>query len=279
MRTKITRINDKLLTNSWIKRVRQQVNNTAPNMQIQNAPASRAPKIRHPSIRIFGSQNSHNMATNMLDQQLWCWGRDIAIGKGNILLKLGFNRIRKEGESSCYFSETTQGTYVALWGFGILIGHPEYGSIFIRRYGFEPLWHREWNPGLDNLDLLLNYYHSPCLAYQITSTRKLVIHFCEWAAVYEHWLLEHEGINYRRAVLEQRNRRATFEAENMAATWEQLSKKAATSIFSPVPSGPWGRNLSDLRKNGHLDLIRNLSNFKFNYFSSTGIPPRKEIPS
>lgn len=172
--------------------------------------------------------NLRHRAVALLDQQLWCWGRDVARPAGNAFLALGMCRYRSPERTggSMYTGSTAGGGGVWLWGWGVLYCLPEHGGVFLRRYGFEPLLlaappaspvHRP-----DDLGPLTR----PVTSRQRATAGTLVRAAAGWVAGYEHWVAETFGIGYREAALAIRNKPAAVPARGMAAAWEHLAKKA-----------------------------------------------------
>ena len=90
-------------------------------------------------------------AEGLLSQQIWCWGCDIMRPEGNWLIEIGFKRIEPpDNRSDCpsvYSLELPRGQCIVLRGFGVFFGDPEYGSIFVPRYEFQPKYTTQ--PALD----------------------------------------------------------------------------------------------------------------------------------
>lgn len=187
-------------------------------------------------------------ATDLFDQQLWCWGRDISRPEGNVLLDMGMCRYRStEPKHGTLYKATLQGdAEVWLWGFGLLYREPGVGCVFLRRKGFDPLLverppeqpvHRAEDIG----PLVRPAGESRAVA------RELVRGAATWIAGYEHWVAESLGIDYRRAVLEARDKESIVPATAMAASWERLAKKSFRLSIPQQFVGPWGKLLASLR--------------------------------
>jgi len=190
-------------------------------------------------------------ASNLLDQQIWCWGRDISRPDGNILLDLGMCRHRSPGTGCTAYTGRVAGDGVVwLWGFGLMYCEPELGGVFLRRFGFHPML----VPGPparpvhkpDSLDLLVR----PLTSRQKDVAGSLLRGAAGWVARYEHWVAETYGSVYREATLRARVKKPpTVAARKMAAAWENLAKKSERLADSPAPArGPWGRLFASLRR-------------------------------
>ena len=75
----------------------------------------------------------------LLHQQCWLWGQDVRRTEGNLLLELGFDRVRPPaGQQGCtqYTRSDTTGE-LRLWGFGCY--HRLHTGVYLNRYAFAPL--------------------------------------------------------------------------------------------------------------------------------------------
>lgn len=188
-------------------------------------------------------------AADLFDQQLWCWGRDIARPAGNVLLQLGMCRHRcsdpKVG-STLYIASPDKDAALWLWGFGLLYRRRDLGCVFLRRHGFD--LRLVGNPPerpvhrVEEVGPLVRQMGAEKIAAEA-----LLRDAALWIAGYEHWVAENLGIDYRRAVLKAREKRPTVPAQEMAASWERVAKKSfRLSVAMPV-AGPWGQLLAALR--------------------------------
>lgn len=196
-------------------------------------------------------------ATSLLDQQLWCWGRDIVRPAGNVLLDLGMCRFRppqSAREGNLYTCRVAGDAEVWLWGFGLLYCTREHGGIFLRRYGFDPLLleHPPKNPVFRPGDL--GPLARPTTASRRRTAAILVRAAVEWIAGYEHWVAEQFGIGYREAVLAARKKSPAVAAQDMAREWERIAKKAGRLSAALPATGPWSRILDGLRPPPDLRL-------------------------
>jgi hypothetical protein len=197
---------------------------------------------------IAASSQLRRDAARLLDQQLWCFGRDIRDPSGNILVELGFCRYRCPlGEhSSLYTTAIPGGWDVWLWGFGVAISQPS-GSLFLRRYQFRPQWTAA--PGFNGIHEpeRLPRLARPTTATERQQTLARATALCRWFADYEHWILEHRGAAYRMATLAQREKAAFCDAGQQPGAWERLAKKMPRCLGqSEAPRTPWaafGRTL------------------------------------
>ena len=174
-----------------------------------------------------GMPNTTRQAACLLNQQIWCWGRDVEYSGGNLLLRHGFQRIEKpvgSNAASLYRLELSPTSRVILRGFGVFCGDDRWGGLFLRRFGFvpqlttetelsRPLWSAEDLPPLA----------SPH-ADQVPYCRWLLLTLIDWIRDYEDWIVEREGIAYRAATLLDWNaKNGTVLPEGMASAWRMLA--------------------------------------------------------
>jgi len=188
-------------------------------------------------------------AVALLDQQLWCWGRDVARPEGNVLLGLGMCRYPSAvpgSDRTAYTGRTGNGV-VWLWGFGLVYCFPNLGGVFLRRYGFDPVLVEEPRRPVHAPEHLAPFVR-PTAARQRATAGELVRAAAAWIAGYEHWIAESLGTTYREATLATRDKPPTVPAKEMARSWEHLAKKSVRlSDTTPSQHGPWGSVLTALR--------------------------------
>lgn len=189
------------------------------------------------------------LAVALLDQQLWCWGRDIARPEGNILLGFGMCRYRSSEpgpDRTAYTGRVAGDGVVWLWGFGLVYCLPDLGGVFLRRYGFDPVLVAEPRHPVHRPEHLAPFVR-PTTARQRANAWKLVRAAAGWIAGYEHWVAETFGTAYREGTLAARDKPPVVAAKEMAQSWEQLAKKSVRlSNLVPSHRGPWGQLLASL---------------------------------
>ena len=197
------------------------------------------------------SSDVRRWAAGLLEQQFWCWGRDITRPEGNVLLDLGMCRHRapnlKQGCSQ-YTGGGADNATVILWGFGLIYSVPEVGNLFLRRYKFSPLLVERLPPSPihDVSDLIgcIRPWSRDCWRV----VRLLVRGAASWIAHHEHWVAENLGVAYRESALKVRGKPAVVSAKEMASSWEWLAKRANRLHADGDPhTGPWAGLLSELR--------------------------------
>jgi len=197
-------------------------------------------------------------AAQLLEQELWCLGRDVA-SKGNILLSLGFCRYRSpndDREASLYTSQTPDGNVLWLWGFGVAYTEPGHGSVFIRRYDFAPrITTAESFLGVHDVDSMPGLLR-PSSHRDYAKLRRQLQGLCTCIAQYEHWLAENYGRAWREQCLVKRNKPNIVEASEIASAWERAAKICKTLNSSTLADrfGPWAGLLHSLRSQCEMTL-------------------------
>ena len=176
---------------------------------------------------------SAQQAAWLLNQQIWCWGRDIEFAEQNLLIQYGFQRIEKPAGSraaSIYRLKLSPTKRVVLRGFGIFLGDDRLGGVFLRRFDFapkltfdsdlsRPAWSTDDLPqlqqALSNLDF--------------TRCQQLLLALTDWIRAYEVWIIKNVGIAYRQSTLRDWNPKGerVVPAEEMAVAWRGLGTAIA----------------------------------------------------
>ena len=174
-----------------------------------------------------GLPKSREQAASLLNQQIWCWGRDIQCSSGNWLVRHGFERLEKPGGSnaaSLYRLDLSSTSRVILRGFGVFCGDDRWGGVFLRRFGFAP----QLTPAPDLSRPLWSVEDLPSLvsphANQVTCCLHVLLTLIEWICRYEVWIVEQTGIAYRReTMLDWNSKHGTVvPAEQIAFAWRML---------------------------------------------------------
>jgi len=190
-------------------------------------------------------------AAALLDQQMWCFGRDIVRSKWNILLDLGMCRYRSPNPntgSTLYTAAVEPGGSLFLWGFGAMYAEPNLGGVFVRRYGFAPrLTDRESAVGVFEPSQL-GRLTGPSTVQDQRRMRTLLPRLAGWFAEYEHWIAETHGTTYREESLASRSKANVAPARDMARNWERVAKNCKRYRESgDATADPWKRFLHQLR--------------------------------
>ncbi len=167
------------------------------------------------------------LGAELLDIEMWCWGRDIIRKSGNTLLEYGFTRGRPpEGimGSSRYSLDLGRGSRIVLWGWGV-VHHTDAEGVFLRRYKFDPKltasrdellarWSPEYIPGL----------RDPGSFEECRLTKRLLINLIQWIGEYERWIQDRLGVEYRRDCVKARRKPTRIKAEQLPSLWEKLAR-------------------------------------------------------
>ena len=163
-----------------------------------------------------------------MEQQLWCWGRDVEHPDGNLLMAFGFERHRGliiDDPPTCYRLDQDQ-LHVSLWGFGMFFGRRDLGGLFLDRFDFCP----KWAP-VESLSLAIHWpdelpvFARPRGRPQWQRARKLWKSSLLWIADYETWMRSIVGLAYRRECVKTWLR-PFVPAEKIAPAWRFLSRQS-----------------------------------------------------
>ena len=147
------------------------------------------------------------LASGLLSQQIWCFGQDVERREGNWLVEFGFHRKPPPAKfkdcSSVYSLEIGNARRIILRGFGVFIVDDALGVIYIKRYGFHPLYsaaaHLFVAPwAYDDLPPL-----SPASGQEEPQARLLLAELIAWFAHYEDKTTRRLGEGYRQKSLHQ----------------------------------------------------------------------------
>lgn len=176
----------------------------------------------------------------LLDQQLWCFGRDIWHTAGNALLRQGMRCYRTPpGKSGghAYVCDLADGLQAVVWGFGVAALRRGVGMAYVSRQRFEPLWTRQDTLALplwmaDQLPAM----RPPRRDEDVLSAAGLLTSLFHWLADYEDWVQDRLGAAHREACLKLWHRRVVAPASAMAAAWRDaagwLGAAATTTLWA-----------------------------------------------
>lgn len=170
-------------------------------------------------VRRFGGR--------LMEQQVWCWGRDVECSDGNLLVRYGFERHRDNNtseRSTCYRLDQDD-LHLCLWGFGMFFGSRELGGLYLNRFDFCPIW-----APIESLSLNIHWpnelpiFARPRGRSQWQRARQLRKLSLFWIAGYESWVRANVGLAYRRQCV------ATWlrpfvRAEKKVAAWRYLGRQ------------------------------------------------------
>ncbi len=193
------------------------------------------------AIETFDKKRTENelttSAVDLLNQQIWYWGRDICKEEGNLLLEIGFERIEppptSDAVSSVYSLELPGDRNIILRGYGIFYGCYNHGGIFLRRYEFIPGYSS--NSKLQNppwLDTDLPQFRSP-LKNELRSYTFLLTELITWIQNYEKNILKNYGLGYRHSVLEEwdNGKRQLINPVDVVGGWQKIKETIQEGFF------------------------------------------------
>ncbi len=167
-------------------------------------------------------------AERLLDQQMWCFGRDVSAGSGNLLLEYGFERDRAPDDrpgSTAYRLRLDDATIV-LWGWAVFFGSDDHGGLLLKRFEFNPAWRSEGAPPERVWSRSeLPKFARPGRTDDWRRAAKALYALQDWLAHYERWVIERAGLAYREECVSAWFKRAVVTAEEMADTWTRLKNR------------------------------------------------------
>ena len=179
-------------------------------------------------VRRFGGR--------LMEQQLWCWGRDIEFPDGNLLIRFGFERHRDHDgfdRSTCYRLDIEE-LHVCMWGFGMFFGRRDLGGLYLDRFEFCPYW-----APVESLSLAIHWpedlpvFARPRGREQWQRARKLWKVSWQWIAGYEAWVRNTVGIGYRRECVDTWLR-PFVRADRIGPAWRFLSRRGWEQQDQPL---------------------------------------------
>ncbi|TWT57388.1 hypothetical protein KOR42_07480 [Thalassoglobus neptunius] len=183
-----------------------------------------------------------NQAAALFSQQVWCWGQDVIYPQGNILIKMGFERVpppeNRRDCSSVYSLNVNSSQRIILRGFGVFWGDDQKGGLLLLRDRFEarylnesrlpkPCWSLQDFPNTTRPTI---EQRPDCIA--------LLIDLIDWMRCYELRTLREYGLSYRQKVLKTWNdgKRHVLHPEETPGAWRRCSHLVADQPdrFLPV---------------------------------------------
>ena len=188
-----------------------------------------------------GLPTSAEQAATLLNQQIWCWGRDIECSRDNWLVKHGFERVEKPAGSdaaSLYRLDLSAKTRVILRGFGVFCGDDRWGGLFLQRFGFAPQLTPE--PDLPRTPWFAE--DLPPLVVprpdQVPRCQRLLLTLIDWVRQYEVWIAERVGVAYRSETLLdwKKKKGVVVPAEELPFAWRMLGVAVSDHPDRFIPS-------------------------------------------
>ncbi len=177
----------------------------------------------------------------LLHQQLWCWGRDVAAGPAgppvNLLVRYGMDRHPPAGGgpgSNRYSSPPCRGARVHLWAFGVCV-EGDGGSVFLHRYHRGPrVPPRGWTAAsAGGRPDELTPFPRPRTTTERAVSARLLDRFLRWSAGYEAWVRRTMGDGYRDRTLA-RWEHPVVAGRDMPAAWLTLADVYARASGPPT---------------------------------------------
>ncbi len=195
---------------------------------------AKSKQAESPQGTVFTRLLSHRVkaqARLLLDQQMWCWGRDIVEPPDNRLCAFGgaYHSCPLVPKTSSRYEwigpgrRSTESVQVVLWAFGLIYTEGD-RSVYVRRHGFDPKLcleridiSRHWSPDC------LTEWRTPGGAAAVASCRELTVGLCEWIARYEAWIQAREG-NQRRELTLAAWKKPVCAAGETSRAWLELAE-------------------------------------------------------
>lgn len=187
------------------------------------------------SLSVTTPVPDRHLLAELLDQQLWFFGRDIQHPEGNLLLRFGFARERPPvavSGTSRYRIITPTGS-LTLWGWGALWRDDQPLSLLMRRHGPRP----RLVPAAASLDHV--WAHTAfadaraAIGDDLARLGLLLADFASWVHAYERWVRETYSESWRRecAALRPRHvrRKQVVAGERYVHSWQQMARTVAAS--------------------------------------------------
>lgn len=172
------------------------------------------------------SATTRRLGERLLDQQMWCWGRDIRCEAGNLLLAYGFERQRsaEDRQVSSYTLNVAPDGQLILWGGGLFYGDPRLGGLFLKRYEFRP----KFTPltrlaAVEGQAVTMPPARLPQSPDEAACLSRLLLEALACLSCYEAWVIAVKGINYRQQTLAEWHRKAVTPPDGGAAAWQTLA--------------------------------------------------------
>jgi len=176
-----------------------------------------------------------HLLAELLDQQMWFFGRDIQHPDGNLLLRFGFARERPPVAVSgtSRYSITTPTGSLTLWGWGALWRDDQPMALLMRRHG--P------GPRLVSAAACLEqvWAHTAvsetraAASDELARVGSLLADFAGWVHAYERWVRASCGESWRRECAAMRprhvRRKQVVVAERYVHSWQQMARTVVAS--------------------------------------------------
>lgn len=188
------------------------------------------------SLSSIASLSDRHLLAELLDQQMWFFGRDIQHPDGNLLLRVGFARERPPAEvsgTSRYSVATPLGS-LTLWGWGALWRDDRPRALLMRRHGPGPRLVPE-TTRLEHVWAHTAFADARAAADgELARTSMLLADFAGWVHAYEQWVRATCGESWRSACVALRPRHVRRKQAIAAECYVQRWKQLACTIGTPA---------------------------------------------
>jgi len=172
--------------------------------------------------------DARKLAADLLNRQMWCWGRDILHSAGNLLVRYGFERQSPPPGSAAASNYSYHSSSQSRWilrGFGVFYGRQPCGGLFLHRYRFEPLLTLAPDlspPAWTICDLPKCFF--PCTE-DVPRCRALLISLLQEIHQYELWVERNLGLAYRKQTLSAWKEKGVCNVptESLSSQWERVT--------------------------------------------------------
>lgn len=171
-------------------------------------------------------------ARRLLDQQCWCFGRDVEAIPGNALVLRGLDRFPPKSRvyHHSYYAGVVRGADVVLWSWGLFHRVPGGDAVLLRRASLDPVL-------VESAESPRDVWCSELVAHRRTAeTDSELRRFLtaaadafDWLAGYEEWVRSKFGLPYREEALLQW-KRLCAPAGDMAARWAELAEWCRSGV-------------------------------------------------
>lgn len=164
----------------------------------------------------------------LLDQQFWCWGRDVRHPSGNLLTRYGFRRIASEDPAgtSSYAHTLSDERRVGLRRGSLVYGEARAGALMIWRGAFVPrLVHWERHAELP-ADCYPDDAAQPEGENESRRIRYLQAGVALWISSYESWIADVAGPGYRDRCADEWPR-SIVSGRDLGAAWADYVSRIA----------------------------------------------------
>lgn len=187
----------------------------------------------HCALSLPIPRDTADYATQLLNQQFWCWGQDIARPRDNALVEHGFSRHRprttRKGQISHYVLSELSGPKITpllmrkigLWGSGLFYGDRRFGAMYLKRNTLAPIV-LDFACPIEQIDGPDEIPAPDGATASVDEVLQMLGDLCQWLSQYETWVQSRLGIDYREACVRDWKKSVATAAE-MVSAWRRLA--------------------------------------------------------